>query len=153
MPSIEDPGSISRAVVGGGGSEVVEATDTELEALAASEVVVARVVATEVSSGTDDETTTVLESARATPDVGEDSLLVSTGLGEVTVVSGGVGPGSFPQPARAKTTDMQRPKTENWNTFSRHPVIFSGGTAKKRIFRADRTGIVRSEKPLACCCR
>lgn len=71
---------------------MVEATDTELEALAASEVVVARAVATEVSSGTDDETNTVLESAGATPDVGEDSLVVSTGVGEVAVVSGGVGP-------------------------------------------------------------
>ena len=113
---------------------MVEPTDTELESLEANVVVVARVFETEVSSETDDETTTVLESAGVTPDVGEDSGLVSTGVGEVTVVSGGVGPGSFPQPVRATTTDMQRPRTENRNTWSRCPVIFSGGTAKKRNF-------------------
>ena len=73
--------------------------------LAANEVVVPRVAGTVVSAGTDDGTTTVLEPAVVTPNAAEDSVLGSTGVGEVTVVNGGVYPRSSPQPARSRTTN------------------------------------------------
>ena len=126
FPSSEDPGSVSSAVVGGGGREVVALTGTELDVLVASDVVVAGVVETVVSAGTDDAMVTVLEAANVAAEVGEAEVLGSMVTAVVTVVSGAGGAGSSPQPARIRATSAARPDPMNRSTSSRWVAVNEG---------------------------
>ena len=117
-----------------GGRDTVGVTDVDIDVLVVGDLLVVDVVEAGVSTGADDGIATVVVLVAVATGVRGAAVLGTTDGEVVTVVSGGVGLGLFPQPDSATATSATTPRTKHRKTGPRYPIISVGGMVSKCNF-------------------